>query len=532
MSKKGLLTFAAGEIAQVCPYLRTPVGRVNLDQGSSAALSNLASRCPVASRVDRPIAIVDGDLSNITENSMVLNSQKIVKQTSLDYNQLFQDSIDALHKEGRYRTFINIQRKCGDFPRAMYHPPNGGTPREVTVWCSNDYLSMGQHSVTLNAAHDAINAAGAGAGGTRNISGSTAFHVKLERTLAEWQQKESALVFSSGYVANDAALSVLSKLLPGLHIFSDEKNHASMIEGIRRSGAPKHIYKHNDLAHLEMLLSSVPLDTPKVIAFESVYSMDGSISDIPATVALAKKYNALTYLDEVHAVGMYGARGAGVAEEVGALCDVDIINGTLGKAVGAFGGFIAANAVTCDAIRSYAPGFIFTTAIPPSVANSAAESIKFLENAQDLRTNFHSRAKIMRNNLLSRGIPAAGGRSHIIPVHIGDPSLCKQASDLLLTEYGHYLQPINYPTVPKGTERLRVTPTPSHSDGVRMSLVDAMDEVWTRLNLKRVPQGVNYTCAADLDLAPIDVQAKKGKCPVNHQEMAAAIATNAMGSGF
>eukprot|EP00388_Colpodella_angusta_P010991 GDKJ01028382.1.p1 GENE.GDKJ01028382.1~~GDKJ01028382.1.p1 ORF type:complete len:508 (-),score=124.80 GDKJ01028382.1:209-1732(-) len=492
MSRKGLLTFAAGDISQVCPYLRTPVGRVNLNQGSSAALSNLASRCPVASKVDLPIAIVDENPSHVSDNSTVLNAENPTPEKSLDYNKLFKNSIDALHKEGRYRTFINIQRKCGDFPRAMYHPPNGGTPREVTVWCSNDYLSMGQHEITLNAAHEAIDAAGAGAGGTRNISGSTAFHVKLERTLADWQQKESALVFSSGYVANDATLSVLSKLLPGLHIFSDAKNHASMIEGMRRSGAPRHIYRHNDLAHLETLLQSVPISTPKVVAFESVYSMDGSISDIPATVALAKKYNALTYLDEVHAVGMYGKTGAGVAEADNILSEVDMINGTLGKAVGAFGGFIAANSVTCDAIRSYAPGFIFTTAIPPSVANSAAESIKYLTQATELRENFHHRIKKMRQNLLDCGLPAGGGRSHIIPVHIGDPSLCKKASDMLLTEYGHYLQPINYPTVPRGTERLRVTPTPSHTDESRMSLVEALDQVWTKLNIPRVPKGVEY----------------------------------------
>ncbi len=402
----------------------------------------------------------------------------------MGYTQYFEQALENLHQEGRYRVFLDIRRKAGAFPKADWHKEDGSI-EEITVWCGNDYLGMGQDQEVAARASLTLNEAGIGSGGTRNISGTTIYHKELERELADWHQKEAALVFSSAYIANESALSVLPKILPDLVIFSDELNHASMIEGVRHGRCEKHIWRHNDLAHLEELLQSVDLARPKVIAFESVYSMDGDIGPIKEVIALAKKYNAMTYLDEVHAVGLYGPRGAGIAERENLADQIDIINGTLGKAVGVFGGYIAASEVICDAVRSYAPGFIFTTSLPPMIAAAAASSIKKLKAAQDLREEHQRKAKSLKDRLTRMGLPVIDNPTHIVPVTVGDPVLCKKISDLLLSEFGIYVQPINFPTVPRGTERLRFTPSPVHSDNDLDQLVKALDSLWSRCALHR-----------------------------------------------
>jgi 5-aminolevulinate synthase len=402
----------------------------------------------------------------------------------MTYDAALDVALQRLHNEGRYRTFIDIERQRGAFPQASWHRPDG-SDRPITVWCGNDYLGMGQHPVVLAAMHEAIDAAGAGSGGTRNISGTTVYHKRLEAELADLHHKEAALVFTSAYVANDATLSTLRTVFPGLIIYSDAANHSSMIEGIRRGGGEKRIFRHNDTAHLRQLLVADDPKAPKLIAFESIYSMDGDFGQIKDICDLAEEFGALTYIDEVHAVGMYGPRGAGVAERDGQMHRIDIINATLAKAYGVFGGYIAASAKMVDAVRSYAPGFIFTTSLPPAVAAGAAASVRYLKTAQDLRDQQQQNAKILKFRLKGLGLPIIDHGSHIVPVHVGDPVHCKMLSDMLLDSYGIYVQPINYPTVPKGTERLRLTPSPVHNAGEIDALVRAMDALWRHCALNR-----------------------------------------------
>ncbi len=395
-----------------------------------------------------------------------------------------ESALQTLHDEGRYRTFIDVERAQGKFPYAKRRLADG-TSQDVTIWCGNDYLGMGQHPVVLEAMHDALEATGAGSGGTRNISGTTVFHNALEAELADLHGKEAALLFTSAYIANDATLSTLPKLFPGLVILSDALNHASMIEGIRRNGGEKRIFKHNDLADLRAHLEAIPRDTPKLIAFESIYSMDGDFAPIAAICDLADEFGALTYIDEVHAVGMYGPRGAGVAERDGLMARIDIINGTLAKAYGVMGGYIAASAKMCDAIRSYAPGFIFTTSLPPAVAAGGCASVKFLKTDQELRQKHQDAAAVLKLRLRGLGLPIIDHGSHIVPVHVGDPVKCKMISDRLLDEFGIYVQPINFPTVPRGTERLRFTPSPVHSVEMIGDLVTGLDALWSHCALNR-----------------------------------------------
>jgi 5-aminolevulinate synthase len=395
---------------------------------------------------------------------------------AVTYQRHFTDALDALRKEGRYRVFADINRSCGAFPRADHFSADGG--RNITVWCSTDYLGMGQSPVVRSAMHEAIDAVGAGAGGTRNISGTTHYHVELEAELADLHGKDAALLFTSAYVANNATLATLAKLIPGLVIFSDEMNHASMIEGIRHGGGPKRIFRHNDVADLERLLQHCPRQTPKLIAFESVYSMDGHIAPIERICDLAAKYGALTYIDEVHAVGLYGPRGGGIAERDGQAQRVDIVNGTLAKGFGVMGGYIAASRQCCDAIRSYASGFIFTTSLAPAVVAGALASVRHLKISQIERARHQERARTLKKKLAALGLPLMNNASHIVPVFVGDPVRCKALSDVLLKRYGIYIQPINYPTVPRGTERLRLTPTPQHSDADLDHLCASLAEVW------------------------------------------------------
>jgi 5-aminolevulinate synthase len=405
--------------------------------------------------------------------------------SAMNYRAAFEAAVAQVRDEGRYRVFADLKRHCGKFPTAAWTLPSGER-RDVTVWCSNDYLGQGQNPVVLEAMHHALRDAGAGSGGTRNISGTTHHHVELEAELADLHGKEAALLFTSGYVSNEATLATLQKILPGLIIFSDELNHASMIAGIRNGGGPRKIFRHNDLAHLESLLAQAPADAPKLVAFESVYSMDGDISDIAGTAALARKYGAMTYLDEVHAVGLYGKRGGGVSERDGVAAEIDIIEGTLGKAIGVMGGYIAADAVVVDAIRSHASGFIFTTSLPPVLTAGAIASIRWLKAHDEVRARLHERSTTLKRRMAAAGLPVMPSVSHIVPVLVGDPVHCKLVSDLLLAEHGIYVQPINYPTVPRGTERLRFTPTPFHTDEMMDRLVTAMESLWTRCNVQRL----------------------------------------------
>jgi len=401
-----------------------------------------------------------------------------------DYKAAFENSVEQVRSEGRYRVFADLKRVRGQFPQAVRRREDG-SEQDVVIWCSNDYLGMGQHPVVLKAMQDEIDAVGAGAGGTRNISGTTRSAVDLEAELADWHQKEAALLFTSGYVGNEATLSTLQKILPGLITFSDALNHASMIAGIRQGGGERHIFKHNDLAHLEALLAAAPAGAPKLVAFESVYSMDGDIADLAGTIALARKYGAMTYLDEVHAVGLYGETGAGVAERDGLLDQIDIIECTLGKAIGVMGGYIAADAVIIDAVRSWASGFIFTTSLPPALTAGALASVRHLKTHPELREQHQERAATLKARFAAAGIPVMDSESHIVPVHVGDPVHCKMISDMLLDEYGVYVQPINYPTVPKGTERLRFTPSPNHTDEMMDHVVQAMDRLFAHCNVAR-----------------------------------------------
>ncbi|GAA0567426.1 5-aminolevulinate synthase [Caenispirillum bisanense] len=400
----------------------------------------------------------------------------------MDYTAFFQDRIAALKAEGRYRVFAELARQAGSFPAATRFVD--GEPRPVTVWCSNDYLGMGQHPEVLAAMHAAVDECGAGAGGTRNISGTSRHHVALERELASLHGKDAALVFTSGYTANLTALSTLGALMPDCLILSDELNHNSMIEGIRHSRAEKVIFRHNDLDHLERLLAAQPRERAKLIAFESVYSMDGDFGPIREICDLAERYNALTYLDEVHGVGLYGSHGAGVAERDGVMDRVDIIQGTLAKAFGVVGGYVAARPEICDAIRSYGQGFIFSSALPPAVAAAARASVSVVRRTPSLRETHQERAATLKHLLREWRLPVMRSPSHIVPVLVGDAARCKLATDMLLDDFGIYIQPINYPTVPRGTERLRLTPSPQHDDLQMRRLVEALAAVWRRLDLR------------------------------------------------
>jgi 5-aminolevulinate synthase len=401
----------------------------------------------------------------------------------MDYIKAFSEALQALKDEGRYRVFADIRRDRGRFPAAQHYV--GSASRPITVWCSNDYLGMGQHPSVLAAMHEAIDTAGAGSGGTRNISGTTHYHVELEDELAGLHGKQAALLFTSAYVANDTTLATLRKLLPGLVIFSDAKNHASMIAGIRNGGGEKQIWRNNDLADLEAKLAQADRDRPKLIAFESVYSMDGVMAPIGAICELARKYGALTYLDEVHAVGLYGPHGGGIAERDGVMDRVDIINGTLAKGFGVMGGYIAGSRDLCDAIRSYAPGFIFTTSLAPAVAAGALASIRHLKSSNAERERHEERVRALKRRLEAAGLPVMDNPSHIVPLLVGDPVLTKRVTDALLERFAIYVQPINYPTVPRGAERLRITPQPQHSDADMDCLVAAVSTLWAELGLQR-----------------------------------------------
>ncbi|NKX28555.1 5-aminolevulinate synthase [Rhodobacteraceae bacterium R_SAG6] len=402
----------------------------------------------------------------------------------MDYTAQLDAAIERLHEEGRYRTFIDIERRRGQFPHAVWTRPDG-SEQEITVWCGNDYLGMGQHPVVLKAMREAIDSTGAGSGGTRNISGTTVYHKELETELADLHGKEAALLFTSAYIANDATLSTLPKLLPGLIIYSDALNHASMIEGVRRNGGAKRVFRHNDVAHLRELLEADDPAAPKLIAFESVYSMDGDFGPIEEICDLADEFNALTYIDEVHAVGMYGPRGGGVTERDNLAHRIDIINGTLAKAYGVMGGYISASEKMCDAIRSYAPGFIFTTSLAPAIAAGAAASVRYLKTAQELRDKHQEQARYLKTRLKMMGLPVIDHGSHIVPVIVGNPVHTKKLSDMLLSDFGIYVQPINFPTVPRGTERLRFTPSPVHGPGEMDHLIRAMDNLWSHCALNR-----------------------------------------------
>ncbi len=401
----------------------------------------------------------------------------------MDYNGFFRDRLEDLRNEGNYRIFAELERRAGNFPRAKQYREDGEA--EVTVWCSNDYLGMGQNPVVLQAMHEALERCGAGAGGTRNISGTNHYHVVLERELADLHGKEAALLFTSGYVSNWASLSTLASRIPGCVVFSDEGNHASMIEGIRHSRAEKRIWRHNDPADLDRQLSEYPKDTPKLIAFESVYSMDGDIAPIAEICDVAEKHGAMTYLDEVHAVGLYGPRGGGIAEREGLMDRITVIEGTLGKAFGVVGGYITGSQELCDFIRSFASGFIFTTALPPAVAAGAIASIRHLKQSSFERERHQRVVAKVRRRLDAIGIPYLQNPSHIVPVMVQDPVKCRWISDWLMDHHGIYVQPINYPTVPKGTERLRITPCPIHTDADIDNLVSALNELWSACALAR-----------------------------------------------
>ena len=402
----------------------------------------------------------------------------------MDYNKYFTGALDSLKNEGRYRVFNDIKRTLGSFPNAIHY--SDSNEKEVSVWCSNDYLGMGQNKNVLSAMHEAIDSSGAGSGGTRNISGTSHYHVLLEKELADLHNKEGALLFTSGYISNEASLSTIASILPNCVVLSDELNHASMIQGIRNSKAERIIFKHNDPGHLDKILKTINPERPKLVAFESVYSMDGDIAPIKELCEVAKANNALTYLDEVHAVGMYGSRGGGIAEREGLMDELDIIEGTLAKAFGTMGGYIASNKNIIDVIRSFASSFIFTTSLPPAIAAGALASVKHLKESSIEREIHQERAKSLKEKLRQTGIIVMPSDSHIVPILVGDPVLCKKASDILLSDFSIYVQPINYPTVPKGKERLRITPSPLHDEKMIDYLVDSLKKVWRELNISSV----------------------------------------------
>ena len=401
----------------------------------------------------------------------------------MDYDRFFSDALSRLHQERRYRTFADLERIAGRFPHAVWHSPKG--PRNVVIWCSNDYLGMGQHPKVIGAMVETATRLGTGAGGTRNIAGTNHPLVQLERELADLHGKDAALLFTSGYVSNQTGIPTIARLIPNCLIFSDALNHNSMIEGIRQSGCEYAVFRHNDVAHLETLLTAADPARPKLIVCESLYSMDGDVAPLAAICDLAERYNAMTYLDEVHAVGMYGARGGGIAERDGVMQRIDIVEGTLAKAFGCLGGYIAGRSAIIDAVRSYAPGFIFTTALPPPVCAAAAAAIRHLKASSWERERYQERAGRVKAVLNAAGLPVMPSSTHIVPVFVGEPDLCKRASDLLLQDHGIYIQPINYPTVARGTERLRITPSPFHDDALIDALAEALVDVWERLDLRR-----------------------------------------------
>ncbi len=403
---------------------------------------------------------------------------------SIDYDKIFDDALKKLRSEGRYRVFNNITRKKGEFPKAIYNN-QFGVKSDVTIWCSNDYLGMGQNPSVVEAFVNAVNLVGAGAGGTRNISGTSNYHVELENELSRFHKKEASLIFTSGYIANECALSTLARFLPNSIIFSDENNHASMIEGIKKGNSNKKIWKHNDINHLEYLLKNTDKNSSKIVAFESVYSMDGDFAPIEEIINISKKYNALTYLDEVHGVGLYGLFGGGLSQKLGVQEEIDILEGTLAKGFGLMGGYITAKSNIIDVIRSYAPGFIFTTSLPPSLAAAAIASIRFVRNNNNLRVSLYERSQKLKQMMYNKNLPIIENKSHIVPLLVKDPKLCKEISDILLNDYSIYVQPINYPTVPKGLERLRFTPTPLHDDEKMEYLVNSLDKIWISLKLSR-----------------------------------------------
>jgi len=402
----------------------------------------------------------------------------------MNYNKFFSSALNTLKSEGRYRVFNDIKRTLGNFPNAIHYADS--KEKEVSVWCSNDYLGMGQNKKVLKAMHEAIDSAGAGSGGTRNISGTSHYHVMLEKELADLHNKESALLFTSGYISNEASLSTIASILPDCVVLSDELNHASMIQGMKNSRAERFIFKHNNPKHLEKILQNIHPDRPKLVAFESVYSMDGDIAPIKELCEVAKNNNALTYLDEVHAVGMYGPRGGGIAEREGLMDELDIIEGTLAKAYGTMGGYVASSRDIIDVIRSFASSFIFTTSLPPAIAAGALASVKHLKESDKERIIHQARAKSLKEKLRQTGIVVMPSESHIVPILVGDPVLCKKASDLLLSDHSIYVQPINYPTVPKGKERLRITPNPLHDEKMIDNLVESLKIVWKQLNISSV----------------------------------------------
>lgn len=518
------------QFKNLCPFLRTEAAKLEHHGGETGSITEaqaavLMAQCPMMQQAHQaaPGSTVDNPLAEVERRGTAFANRDLCDQaqccrqlqTTLAHSlgvekkaaaavevedrarvvdgppravgeEVLEQKLEQLKKEGRYRVFFDIERQAGNYPRALNHDKSLSAPDEVVTFCSNDYLSMGQHPVVVNAMRDVLDKNGAGAGGTRNISGTTPFHTRLEDELADLHSKQKALVFTSCFVANDSSISTLAKMLPNCQIFSDADNHSSLIEGVRHSGCAKHIFRHNDVVHLEELMAACDPSFPKLIVFESVYSMDGDIAPIKEICDVADKYNALTFLDEVHAVGLYGHTGAGVAQQRNLEHRISLISGTLAKGYGVFGGYIAGSALFIDAVRSFAPGFIFTSSLPPAVAAGAAASIRYLKESQTEREEHQTRSSQLKDLLRQAGLPYMHAESHIVPVMVRDAELCKRASDILLNKHKVYVQPINFTTVPRGTERLRFTPGPMHSYEMLESLVAALDDVWDTLGLERV----------------------------------------------